>query len=87
MITAYNTKNRPNQFDFYTDNNFFKEEFIAIVKWDKVIFKRPTIDTRVKIRRAAKNGNKWTFSLAIIDGQAGKYEVEQDNNENLIIKL
>ena len=86
MITLYKTKNRHNQLEFYTDNEWFKNEFIAIIKWNLIEFRRPSIDTRVKIRKASKNGLKWNFSMAMQDGQPGKYEIEEQD-DNLIVYL
>jgi hypothetical protein len=74
------------QFDFATKDEFFEQEFIAIVKWDRIIFRRPTIDTTVRIRRASKIHNTWKLSLSVNNITSGKYEIEQQD-DNLIMYL
>ena len=86
MITLYNKKFTGTQFDFATKDNFFEQEFIAIIKWDRIIFKRPTLDTTVRIRKASKIFNTWKFSLAGDNITSGKYEIEQQD-DNLIMYL
>ncbi len=86
MITLYNKKFTGTQFDFATKDNFFEQEFIAIIKWDRIIFKRPTLDTTVRIRKAGRLHNTWTFSLTVNNTTSGKYETEQQD-DNLIMYL
>ncbi len=86
MITLYDRKHLGTQFDLSTKNDWFKEEFIAIIKWDKIIFKRPTVDTTVKIRKASKIHNTWKFSLSINNTTCGKYDIEEQD-DNLIMYL
>lgn len=86
MITLYDRGFTGTQFDFATKDKFFEQEFIAIVKHDKIIFKRPTIDTTVRVRKASKIFNTWKFSLAVNNITAGKYEIEQQE-EKLIMYL
>jgi len=86
MITLYKRGFTNTQFDFNTKDEWFKDEFIAIVKWDRVIFKRPTIDTTVRIRRASKICNTFTFSLSVNNTACGKYDIEEQD-DNLIMYL
>lgn len=86
MITLYDRGFTGTQFDFATKDKFFDNEFIAIVKHDKIIFKRPTLDTTVRVRKASKICNTWKFSLSVNNITAGKYEIEQQE-ENLIMYL
>ena len=81
MITLYDRGFTGTQFDFATKDKFFEQEFIAIVKHDKIIFKRPTIDTTVRVRKASKIFNTWKFSLAVDNITSGKYEIEQQEDQ------
>lgn len=74
-------------FDFYTNDEFFKEEFTVSIKWNKIEFRRPTIDTKRKIRRASKNNGGWKFTLAIEDAKCGKYFEYEKTEDNLILEL
>ena len=74
-------------FDFYTNDEFFKEEFTVSIKWDKIEFSRPTIDTKRKIRRASKNNGNWKFTLAIEDAKCGRYFDYKKTEDNLILEL
>ncbi len=86
MMTLYDRGFTGTQFDFSTKDKFFEQEFIAIVKHDKIIFKRPTLDTTVRIRKASKLHNTWKFSLSVNNITSGKYEIEQQD-DNLIMYL
>lgn len=74
-------------FDFYTNDEFFKEEFTVSIKWNKIEFSRPTIDTKRKIRRASKNNGNWKFTLAIEDAKCGRYFDYEKTEDNLILEL
>jgi len=87
MITLYKRGFTNTQFDFNTKDEWFKEEFIAIVKWDRIIFKRPTIDTTVRIRKASRMDNTFKFSLSVNNIISDKYEIEQQDDNNLIVYL
>lgn len=74
-------------FDFYTNDEFFKEEFTVSIKWNKIEFRRPTIDTKRKIRRASKNNGAWKFTLSLDDDKCGKYFDYEKTEDNLILEL
>lgn len=74
-------------FDFYTNDEFFKEEFTVSVKWDKIEFSRPTLDTKRRIRKASKNHGAWSFTLALDNAKCGRYFEYEKTEDNLILEL
>jgi hypothetical protein len=73
-------------FDVYTSDEFFKQEFVMKVSWNKIEFTRPTVDTKTKIRRASKNNKGFRFTIALDEDACGKYDIEQDEDK-LIVQL
>ncbi len=68
-------------FDIYTKDDFFKEEFVLKVKWNKLEFTRPTVDTKVRIRKAVKNSGGFRFTITMDDDMCGKYEINKDDDK------
>ena len=74
------------QFDLHTRDNFFKEEFVMKVKWDRIEFTRPTVDTKSRIRRATKNNGGFKFTITMDDEACGRYSINKDDDK-LIVQL
>ena len=68
-------------FDIYTADEFFSKEFVMKVRWDKIEFTRPTVDTRSKIRRASKNNNGFKFTITMDDDFCGRYAIDKDEDK------
>jgi len=80
-ISIYKRGFTGRQFDLHTRDNFFKEEFVMKVKWNKIEFTRPTVDTRARIRKATPNNGAFKFTIVMDDDFCGRYEIEQDDDK------
>ena len=87
MITIKKRELNGLAFNIYSNDDFFKKEFVVSFEWNKIIFGRPTLDTRKTIRRASKNGNGWSFILSTENDVLGKYFEYDKTEDNLIIEL
>ena len=68
-------------FDLYTADEFFKEEFVMKVRWDRIEFTRPTVDTKSRIRRASKNNGGFKFTIAMDDDACGRYDINKEEDK------
>lgn len=80
-ISIYKRGVNGRQFDLFSMDSFFSEEFIMKVKWDRLEFTRPTIDTKVRIRKATKNSGGFRFTIAMDDDFCGRYEINKDEDK------
>jgi len=85
-IAIYKRRLNGRQFDLHTKDEFFKEEFVLKVKWDKLEFSRPTVDTKARIRRATRNNGSFKFTIVMDDDFCGRYDISKEEDK-LTIQL
>ena len=73
-------------FQVVISNDWFSKEFVYKVTDEKVVFKRPSIDTRKIPTRSRGAGNGWAFYLTLPDQGNRRLEIhDEDINEDQAI--
>lgn len=81
-----NSTTCPYRFNVSISNDWFSQEFVYKVHDNKVVFKRPTLESKKFPTRARKTGNSWTFFLTILDQDNLRLEIQdEDINEDQAI--
>lgn len=81
-----NSATQTHRFNVSISNDWFSKEFVYRVHEDRVVFKRPTLESKKFPTRARKTGNSWTFFLTILDQDNLRLEIQdEDINEDQAI--
>ena len=81
-----NLRRKDSYFNVHARNDWFSKEFVYKVTDEKVVFKRPSIDTRKIPTRSRRAGNGWAFYLTLPDQGNRRLEIhDEDINEDQAI--
>ncbi len=81
-----NSTTHPHRFNVSISNDWFSQEFVYKVYDNRVVFKRPTLESKTFPTRARRAGNAWAFYLTIQDQDSLRLEIhDEDINEDQAI--
>jgi hypothetical protein len=74
------------RFNVVACNDWFSQEFVYRIHDDRVVFKRPTLDSKTNPTRARRSGKSWVFYLSLPDQENKRLEIhDEDINEDQAI--
>lgn len=84
-VSFYKRKLRRRTYDGYSKNKFFNGLVVVKVDYDKITFRKPTLDTRYNIITGTPTGNGYTFSITTDLDLEKRYVIDEDSDEDCLI--
>lgn len=75
----HNSPTHPRRFNVSISNDWFSQEFVYKVYDNRVVFRRPTLESKTFPTRARRAGNAWAFYLTLIDQDNFRLEIQDED--------
>ena len=74
-----NSATHRHRFNVSISNDWFSQEFVYKIYDDRVVFRRPTLESKTFPTRARKTGNAWVFYITILDQDDLRLEIQDED--------